>query len=349
MDMKGYRNTPLNVNGSFEKISLNVPDKVQTSGSGDFTFSGNGFPFLLKGNYNVSDGLVTKAFGGDNGELYSISRRDAYLPDFLVQENFIPLLVDMNVDLSKGVQVKNDLVDGRALGNLTIRGNPSKPAIGGTITAEKDSKVFFRNTTFNVVSANIGFNGTTEIDPKLYVSARARIDPYDVNLLVQGTGTKPELLLSSTPNLAEKDIVSLLAFGATDTNLDKNVKSGEQSANIGSIGASGIVQHNPISDAIKERLGFDVQFTTGFDDTNTSVQKIVATRQFGSKVTITGGYSSGRAQSAEGSVRYRLSDRLSLVGTYEQNSYTEVNVQQSQIESQANVFGLDMEYKFEFK
>jgi autotransporter translocation and assembly factor TamB len=255
----------------------------------------------------------------------------------------------MNVDLAKGVTVKNDLVDGRALGSLTLRGNPVKPAIGGMLTAGKESKVFFRNTTFEVVSANVQFAGGTEIDPKLYVSGRTRIDPYDVSLLVQGTAMKPDLLLSSTPPLPEKDIVSLLAFGATDTNLDKNVKSNEQTSNIGSIGASGIVQHNPISDAVKEQLGFDVQFTTGFDDTNTSVQKIIATRQFGSKVTLSGGYSYGKSQSAEGSVRYRLNDRLSLVGTYEQNNYTEVNVQQSQIESQPNVFGLDMEYKFEFK
>ncbi len=348
MEVKGIKNTPLSVSGTFEKITLNVPEKMQTSGSGDFTFTGNGFPFLLKGNYNVSEGLITKAFSGDASDAYAISRRDAYLPDFLVQENFVPLLVDLNIDLAKGVQVKNDLVDGRALGNLTVRGNPTKSAIGGTLTADKDSKVYFRNTVFNVVSANIQFGGTTEIDPKLYVSARTRIDPYDVNLLVQGSGTKPELLLSSTPQLPEKDIVSLLAFGATDTALDKNVKSAEQGSNIGAIGASGIAQHNPISDAIKEQLGFDVQFTTGFDSTNTSVQKIIATRQLG-KLTVVGGYSNGRAQSAEASLRYRLNDRISLVGTYEQNSYTEVNVQQSLAEPQANVFGLDMEYKFEFK
>lgn len=349
MELKGYKDTPLNMTGSFEKITLNVPERMQTSGSGDFSISGNGFPFLLKGTYNVSDGLMTKSFSGEGADTYAISRRDAYLPDFLVQENFIPLAVDLNLDLSKGVAIKNDLVDGRALGLLSIRGNPSKPAIGGTLTADKESKVYFRNTTFEVVSANVQFSGATEIDPKLYVSARTRIDPYDVSLLVQGVGSKPELLLSSTPQLAEKDIVSLLAFGATDTNLDKSVKSAQQSSNVGSIGASGIVQHNPISDAIKERLGFDVQFTTGFDDSNTSVQKIVATRQFGQKITFSTGYSSGLAQSAEARVRYRLNDRLSLIGAYQENSSTEVNVQQSQIESQPNVFGLDMEYKLEFK
>jgi translocation and assembly module TamB len=349
MEIKGYKDTPLNVSGTFEKITLNVPDKMQTSGSGDFSVTGNGFPFLLKGTYNVSDGSITKSFGGDNAEAYALSRRDAYLPDFLVQENFIPMVVDMTIDLSKGVAVKNDLVDGRTLGSLTIKGNPTKPAIGGSLTTDKESKVFFRNSTFDIVSANVQFNGTSEIDPKLYVSARTRIDPYDVSLLVQGTGSKPELLLSSTPQLPEKDIVSLLAFGATDTNLDKSVKSQQQSSNIGSIGASGIVQHNPISEAIKERLGFDVQFTTGFDDTNTSVQKIVATRQLGQKLTFSTGYSYGNAQSAEARIRYRLNDRLSLIGAYQENNSTEVNVEQSQIESQPNVFGLDMEYKLEFK
>lgn len=349
MELRGYKDTPLNVTGSFEKITLNIPDRITTSGSGDFSFSGNGFPFLLKGTYNVSDGLVTKSFTGGDAIANGVDRRDAYLPDFLVQENFIPLNLDMTVDLSKGVAIKNDLVDGRALGSLTLRGNPSKPAIGGTLTADKDTKVIFRDTNFDVTAANIQFNGTTEVDPKLYVSARTRIDPYDVTLLVQGTGNKPELLLSSTPQLAERDIVSLLAFGSTDSNLDKGIKSGQQESNIGGIGASGIVKHNPISDAIKERLGFDVQFQSGFDDTNTSVQKIVATRQIGQNLTFSTGYSYGLSQSAEAHIRYRLNDRLSLVGAYVENNYTEVNVQQQVIESQPNVFGLDMEYKFEFK
>ena len=349
MELKGYKNTPLNVTGTFEKITLNVPDKITTSGSGDFSFSGNGFPFLLKGNYVIADGLFTKNFGGDSNSLSSGIRRDVYLPDFLIEENFVPLIVDMNIDLSKGIAVKNELVDGRALGNLTIRGNPTKPAIGGTLACDRDTKVSFRDTEFEVVSANVQFNGTAEIDPKLYVSARARVDTYDVNLLVQGTGTKPDLLLSSVPPLPDRDIVSLLAFGATDQRISDKVKSGDQASNTGLQVGTGIVKHNPISDAIKERLGFDVQFSTGFDDSNTTVQKIVASRQVTPNLGVTAGYALGKSQSTEAKVRYRLNERLSLIGAYQGNNYTETNIQQQVTNQDPNKFGLDIEYKFEFK
>ncbi len=56
---------PITHSGTFEKITLNVPDKMKTTGSGNFSFTGNWFPFLLKGNYVVSDGLMTKEFGGE--------------------------------------------------------------------------------------------------------------------------------------------------------------------------------------------------------------------------------------------------------------------------------------------
>lgn len=348
MDLKGYKNTPLNISGTFEKITLNVPDKIRTSGSGDFTFSGNGFPFLLKGNYVVSDGLVAKPFTSDGADGSNV-RRDAYLPDFLIEENFVPLSVDMNVDMAKGVVVKNELVDGRTLGALSIKGNPTKPAIGGSLTADKDTKIYFRDTEFEVAGANVEFNGSTDIDPKIYVSARARVDSYDVNLLVQGSGTKPEFLLSSVPPLPEKDIVSLLAFGATDLNLDQKIKSGDQASSTGLQVGSSIVKHNAISDAIKERLGFDVQFSTGFDETNTTVQKIVASRQITSNLGVSAGYALGKSQSKEAKIRYRLNERLSLVGAYQGNDYTETNIQQQQVENNPNLFGLDVEYKFEFK
>ena len=49
MQLKGYKNYPLNVTGTFDKVTLNVPDKVKTTGSGDLTITGSWFPFLMKG------------------------------------------------------------------------------------------------------------------------------------------------------------------------------------------------------------------------------------------------------------------------------------------------------------
>jgi hypothetical protein len=57
LEFQGKKQVPVNVTGSFDRITLNLPDKVRSSGSGNFTFTGSWFPFLLKGNYNVREGL----------------------------------------------------------------------------------------------------------------------------------------------------------------------------------------------------------------------------------------------------------------------------------------------------
>lgn len=349
MELLGPKNTPLSVTGTFDKVTLNVPDKIQTSGSGDFTFSGNGFPFLLKGNYVISDGLFSKQFTGDGSTDPGSVRRDAYLPDFLVEANFVPLLVDMNIDLSRGLQVKNDMMLGRALGNLTIKGNPAKPAISGSLTTDRDTKVIFRDTEFEIVNTNVQFNGSTDINPRLFVSARSRVDTYDINLVVQGNASKPELVLTSVPPLLEREIVSLLAFGATDTDLDKNITSQNQAQNTGLQVGTGIVKNNPLSAAIKERLGFDVQLSTGFDDSNATVQKIVASRQVNRDMNVSASYAMGKTPETEAKVRYRLNDRFSVIGNYRGRNTTETDVQQTLINTNPNRLGLDVEYKFEFK
>ena len=348
MELKGHHDIPLSVSGSFDKITMNVPEKMKTTGSGKFTFSGNWFPFLLKGNYDISDGLMTKEFGGEQATGDTVGR-DLYLPDFLVEQDFTPLLIDLDVNFQRGVAVKNELVEGKAMGQITAKGQPKKPSLSGTITTDKETKINFRDTTFEVVSANIQFNEGTEINPKLFITARSRIDPYDVNLLVQGTGQKPEFQLSSVPPLAEKDIVSLLAFGATDTALDKKITSDQQAASTGFNATTGLIKKNPISDIIKDKLGFDVQFSTAFDESNVSVQKIVATRQFNPKVGVTASRSLGKSPETEAKVQYRLTDRVFLIGSWLGKDYSEATDNLSTADKNPNKVGLDVEYKVQFK
>ena len=82
MELKGYKNYPVNVSGTFDKVSLNIPDKIRTNGSGTLSFTGNWFPFILKVDYDVKDGMVTKEFGGDASENDGIRRDFFYLKCF---------------------------------------------------------------------------------------------------------------------------------------------------------------------------------------------------------------------------------------------------------------------------
>lgn len=351
MELKGYKNYPVNVSGTFDRVTLQVPDKIKTSGSGHMSFTGSWFPFLLKGEYNVKEGLFAKEFGGESGIGSSGIRRDYFLPELLLQDNFVPILVDLQINFNRGIDVKNELVEGKALGALSVKGNPTKPSVLGTITTDNETKIYFKDSTFEVTSSNIQFTDPNELNPRLYLAARSRVQDHDINLLVQGTGSKPDILLTSVPPLPEKDIISLLALGATDTQLSDKVAGSEQASSTGLQISSGVLKNNPISNVIQEKLGFNVQFSPGFDDTtNSAVQKIIVSRQFSPKLGVTASQSfSGKKKTSEAQVRYRLNDRVSLIGSWQGRDYEETSDATAPSIENPNLFGLDVEYKFEFK
>lgn len=357
MEFHAHHDLPVNVSGSFEKITLNVPEKLKTSGDGDFSVTGNWFPFLLKARYDVTQGLLTKDFNGDNGPKSDSVRRSYFLPQVLLKENFTALLLDLSVDFSRGIEIKNDLADGKFLGNLHILGPPGRPSIDGVITADKEAKLLFRDNVFDITTLNVQFLGTPDLNPKLYVAANTRVQEHDISLVVQGTAQKPLFNWSSIPVLAEKDVITLLALGTTDQKLDNGiVNSQQQSASTGSNIATGILAANPLGKEIKNRFGVNLQFSSGFDDaTNSAVQKIIVSRKISKKMDVQASRAIGKVGETEAKVRYRLSDKVSLVGSYLGRQSDEAfpdptsTVGATTSVPGVNRLGLDVEYKIEFK
>jgi translocation and assembly module TamB len=207
----------------------------------------------------------------------------------------------------------------------------------------------FRDNSFEVINSTIQFDDPNELNPKLYVSARSRVQNYDVNLLVQGTAQKQEFALTSVPPLPEKDIISLLAVGATDTQLATSISSQAQASQTGLQIGSGVLKNNPVSNFVKESTGFDVQLAPSFDETNSAVQKVIITRQFTPDLGVTASRSFGKKSETDARLRYRLNERLSVVGSWKGTENQEVSDQAtSPNASQSNV-GVDLEYKIEFK
>jgi translocation and assembly module TamB len=348
LEIKGKHQIPVNVNGTFEKITLNIPDKIRTSGSGDFTFSGAWFPFLLKGNYVVKDGLMSKELGdagtGDADNL----RRDQFLPRFLVEESFQPLVLDLAVDFSKSIQLKNKMIEGAAAGKLQVSGIPTKPTISGQIRTLPETRINFRENLFDVSSALLSFEDPLEINPRINLQARSRVDSYDVNLLVQGTAKKPEISVSSIPPMPERDILSLLALGTTDQQLSPNATTATGSQNNG---AGAQVLSGVANEALKNVTGdiVDVQLSTGFDASNESYQKVVIKKKITRKLESSYSQAVGNRSGTEAKIRYRVTDRVSGVASWvaaDRAEATDAAIQQS---PNQNKVGLDFEYKFEFK
>ncbi len=251
LEFRAYKDVPFQINASIDGVTMKVPDQFLTKGSGKMTLSGTWFPFLLKGSYDITDGMITKEFGGDDGK--QGSKINQYLPKNLSEENQSPLLLDLDINFMKGLPIKNAQIEGVLKGELGIKGAPEKPSILGNVSATTDSKVKFNEKAFEVIAANFTFDDPKEINPKMYINAKTHIDSsnsrgteYDVNLLVQGTSQKPVIVLSSQPALTQPDIISLLALGTTSTNIGSNVGSTQQGANTSFILGSAVLHKNQI-------------------------------------------------------------------------------------------------------
>ncbi len=350
--IKGVRDLQTSIQAHLENVSLNVPDKVRTNGNADLTFSGHWFPFTLAGVYHVSGGLVEKEFTEGSGGVTGI-RQSVYLPKVLREAQFEPVLLDMQIILDRPLPVKMSLFDGSVTGSLQVKGPPSNPILSGRITADRKSKLIFKDKLFEVQNATIDFTDPNEINPNLFVTANSRINEYDITLIAQGPAKSPSIKMSSVPPLSDQDIISLIALGVTSTNLDQTAgqqKSAAEQAGY-EIGFNTLAK--PITNTLESTLGLglDVAMTSQYDSTrNISIPKLTLSRKLSDRVKVSGSRPvGGDAVGYDVKLEYLLNTNITAVGSYENKSLYENTILQNTPQETENVFGLDLEFKREFK
>ena len=344
------RNLNCNIKANLQNATFNVPDKIQTTGNADVTLTGNWFPFLLSGTYHVQGGLFRKEFTEETGR--AVIKQSSYLPKVILQKSFEPLLLDLQINFDKPLAIKNSMVDGSVDGALQIKGPPRSPTILGKLNMGKQSKLTFRDKIFEITTANVNFNDPDQLDPEIYLNARSRINEYDVSLLAQGKGKNRLIRLTSVPPLAEKDIISLLALGITSDNLAKKSTQDQNESNAYNELGAQILANTPLSKNLQQNLGVDLQITNQYDDTKgAAVQKITLSRKISEKVNASASRLQGKQSSTEVKLQYKINNNVSAIGTYENRSTSETGVNNSNQDqgSTQSIFGIDLEYKKEFK
>lgn len=349
ININGINDIPTNIRLKLENVSMNVPEKVKSSGNAELLFSGNWFPFLLSGNYNVTSALVEKEFQDDGSGPTVSTKRNLFLPKILKQADFEPIQLDIMVKLDRNVLVKNSLMDGSVNGQLNVKGVPQAPVLLGKINIDKSSKLIVKDKTFEVISGQANFTDPTEINPDLFLSAQARVTEFDVNLIVQGPAKSPSLKWSSLPPLPEQDIISLLALGITSSRLDQNVQSKDQANQTGyEIGAAILSQN--LSKQFKNKLGLEVQFGSTFDSTkNINVPKITLSRKLNRKLDAAVSVTRGAVNNNEVRLQYSIDQNFSAIGSWEGREATEGSGISTTTQESQSIFGIDLEFKREFK
>ncbi|MBX3021947.1 MAG: translocation/assembly module TamB [Bdellovibrionales bacterium] len=348
---------PIDVKGTFSDVKINVPEGFRTNGSGTIAITGNNFPYTMSVGYNVTGGEVTYEFGEDAGGATTV-KASSYLPRFLYQDSFHPFTFDIDIDLKNPVFVNNSLAQVQALGHIQATGTPDHLLLTGTLTPNPGGKVFFNETPFDISSAFIEYTGNPPANPRIYLTASTRVTEisqddnqrateiqYDVNMLAQGRGPIPQILLSSQPPLSQREIVSLLALGVTSGAMDKSTTTSAQAASNTSTALGAAILQKAGSKRLKESLGLDVKVSSSSPaPDNASTPKVTLSKQFTPKLGASA--SSTLQANPSNSVRleYKMNKSMSVIGSWEGREYV-----REQTQPVTNVLGLDLEYKLNFK
>jgi len=165
------------------------------------------------------------------------------------------------VGLNVRVKIPNRMfVRGRGLdtewqGDLTVTGTAAQPVVNGQITAVR-GRIDALSKTFSLASGEVAFDGGESIDPQVGVEAVHQGEDIIVTVRVSGPAAKPEIDISSQPELPQDEILSRMLFGKQVTDL-----SGAQAAQLAAAVAelSGATGSGPgFMEKIRRGLGVDV-------------------------------------------------------------------------------------------
>lgn len=349
LQIVGPKEVRVNLRAIADNLEINFPDQILTAGKANLLFSGNWLPYNLKIDYAVSHGLVEKDFESDSGLLQTL-KASPFLPAKQIEQLSPSLSLDIRVDATKGLIIKNKLVEGEANGVLNISGSPESPIIKGRIDIKPGSKLIFKDKPFNVQTAQINFQTTDQINPDIYISANSRVSDYDINLLIQGPSKSPNIKPTSQPPLSEPDIFSLLALGVTSQS-DQQLSSETQQKQTGLEVLAAISNQSQLNKKIQDKLGLTVQLAPSIDSTkNIAVPKVVVSKKLSNKFNAS--YSkpfTGNDQNQEIKLQYLYDNSWSFLLNYQNKDSSTEDQTTTTNTNTKSIWGIDLEYRDEFK
>lgn len=202
-----------------DKVSLRVEEYLRGRLSGSFALVGDKKPYAFNGACQLHEGFLTS---------FNVPKSAA-----LDDASPAVLKWDIKCTAPSRLFVATDVMEAEFHGDLNLVGTSKHPGLLGAVESTRGS-LLFRDTRFNLESANARFEDRNDIVPRFRVSGLALVKElrsadvqtarelreYQVGIQVSGIPSDYKIRLTSTPPLMETEIISLLVLGVTKQRSD---------------------------------------------------------------------------------------------------------------------------------
>ena len=211
LGLDGWRPGTYRMTVTAKNVAIATVEGLSSAWDADLDLSGIGNDARLEGQARLVRGVYSRDLS-----LLSLalsSRREA-----AAAPAGLGLRLRVRVRLDDNLVVRNRTADLRAGGTLSVEGTSARPIVFGAIES-RDGRITFRSHDWNVTIAAVRFADPRRIDPILDVSATSHIRDYDVTIQITGRVSDLSVRLTSSPPLAQDDLLALVSFGATRAEL----------------------------------------------------------------------------------------------------------------------------------
>jgi hypothetical protein len=111
------------------------------------------------------------------------------------------------------LRVRNNVANLQGDVSLTVRGTLARPVIFGEVDLDPGGTLVFADNEYEVQRGSLTFSNPNRIDPVVDLVAQTEVQGFNITLNLGGTLERPDVSFASDANLADLEIVSLIATG----------------------------------------------------------------------------------------------------------------------------------------
>jgi hypothetical protein len=191
-------------------------------GDAALAFSGPANEALLSGTIDVNEMIFTDRI---TWEEWMLEFADDGTVEVNLDEKDAAFSMDIALRSDNTIEVRNNVGDLTAGGDLRIVGDTNQPGLVGSIVAVPGGRMHLKEREFELTRGEIHYVDPYSFDPELDLvlntDVSSREDTYDVTYRVSGTLDDWRAETRSDPDLPSADVNALLLFGMTRAELER--------------------------------------------------------------------------------------------------------------------------------
>lgn len=254
MGLDRFKPTTLNFELKAQALPINIPETLDLTLNVKLGLTGSIDKAALSGEIVLLEGLYYKDV---NLSLLLNTDRPRLPPPPKVKKEPHPVMNNLSLNAAvkhrEPFRVGNNIAELEISPDLHITGTAAEPKIEGRAQVDSGT-VSYGQRTFEVTRGIVDFVNPYQIEPNIDIKSEISIRKWRVYLGISGTPQNLKFELNSKPSESDGDILSLLLFGRTSTELSQGEGAGSASAGE----MLGLLISSAIEKDLKKATGLDI-------------------------------------------------------------------------------------------